>query len=144
MNKADNFYLKPGSNRTAASQTSRDAIQMLGLKRENNFKFKTSLMTRGCSKLSVEEKLNYDTKKVSERSARASRKLRRAAPIVGDKDVWLERVFRNREGETKIVFVSKLTGKAVEQEPPTGASRVIYLKESYRVKHTATAEISSM
>jgi len=139
MNRTDNFYLKPGSNRNIAKQTSRDAFQILGLKKQNNFKFKTALMIRGCSKLSFEEKINCDTKIVSERDAKASSKIKksgiRTAPIVGDKDVWVEKIFRNHEGKTKIVFVSKRTGNTVEQEPPTGASKVIYLRESYRMKN---------
>ena len=53
--------------------------------------------------------------------------------IVGDKDVWVERIYHNsNDGGTKTIFVSKQTGNKVEGEPPTGASRVFYLRESYR------------
>lgn len=95
-------------------------------------------MMKGCSKLSIGEKKYYDTKVLNDSNAKASRKMRKAGinktNIIGDEDVWIEKIFQCDEtGNTKTFFVSNRTGKKVEQEPPTGASRVIYLRESYRI-----------
>lgn len=133
----DNFYLKHGSSRRASNtQTSMDAFQILGLQRESNFRLKTEPMMKGSSKLNVKEKQNYDTKILTDSNAKNSEKMRKAGVIVmGDKDVWVEKIYHcNENGKTKVVFVSKQTGTEVEAEPPTGASRVVYLRESYRIR----------
>mmetsp|Transcript_10078 Transcript_10078/g.11781 ORF Transcript_10078/g.11781 Transcript_10078/m.11781 type:complete len:228 (+) Transcript_10078:79-762(+) len=139
LTKTDNFYLK--SKKEHIRQTSRDAFQILGLGREDNFIFKEAAMMKGCSKLDLIEKGNCDTRMVRDPEARPCTRMNKAnflrkIDIVGDKDVWVEKIYYNIEnGNKKIFFVSKQTGKKVEQEPPTGASRVIYLKESYREKN---------
>ena len=53
--------------------------------------------------------------------------------IKQDGDIWLETVFRNRKTDKKrIYFVSQKTGIRSRDEPPTGASSVVYLKNSAR------------
>jgi len=136
LTKTDNFYLK--SKKEHIRQTSRDAFQILGLGREDNFIFKAANMMTGFSKLNLIEKGNCDTRMVRDPEARPCTRMKKAnflrkVDIVGDKDIWVEKIYYNSEnGNKKIFFVSKQTGKKVEQEPPTGASRVIYLRDSYR------------
>jgi len=55
--------------------------------------------------------------------------------IYGDNDCWREAVCRcNRTGEIRIFFISELTGRKVPDEPPTGASKVLYLRDVIRDK----------
>jgi len=95
---------------------------------------------KGASQLDLNEKKIYDIKIVTDPSAKASKRMDRAGgngPIhSGDGDIWVEKMFRHREtGETRIFFISKQTGKKVKQEPPTGASTVMYLRQSYKRKN---------
>jgi len=97
---------------------------------------------KGASQLDATEKKFYDIKVVLDPSARASKKMGRAgsnAPSPsGDGDVWIEKIFRHREtGDTKIFFVSKNTGTKVKLEPPTGASNVMYLRDSYKSQNSS-------
>jgi len=90
----------------------------------------------GASYLSVDEKSFYDTKVVEDPLAKASKKTGGSlASPNGDGEVWAEKMYRNKSGKTKIFFVSKQTGEKVEEEPPTGASRVMYLRQSYKSKN---------
>ena len=53
--------------------------------------------------------------------------------IEQDGDMWFETVFRNyTNGRKRIFFVSHKTGVRRRDEPPTGASLVVYLKNSAR------------
>eukprot|EP00555_Chaetoceros_dichaeta_P002427 CAMPEP_0198251682 /NCGR_PEP_ID=MMETSP1447-20131203/2440_1 /TAXON_ID=420782 /ORGANISM="Chaetoceros dichaeta, Strain CCMP1751" /LENGTH=149 /DNA_ID=CAMNT_0043936763 /DNA_START=182 /DNA_END=631 /DNA_ORIENTATION=+ len=90
----------------------------------------------GASYLKVNEKNLYDTKVVEDPLAKASKKTggTMTSPK-GDGEVWAEKIFRNKAGETKIFFVSKQTGKKVEDEPPSGSSRVLYLRQSYKSRN---------
>jgi len=46
----------------------------------------------------------------------------------GDRDVWVEKRFQNSTtGKRRSFFCSKNTGRKVRDEPPTGASKVVYL-----------------
>ncbi len=48
--------------------------------------------------------------------------------IEGDGDLWYEVLLRSKKtGQEVSFFCSKNTGQRVRDEPPTGASRVIYL-----------------
>jgi hypothetical protein len=52
---------------------------------------------------------------------------------VGDGDVWVEKILKNpRNGNIDNFFVSTKTGTKYRHEPPTGASNVVYLKQSVR------------
>jgi len=95
---------------------------------------------KGASQLESKEKKFYDIKVVSDPNAKASKKMGKAGGNVttaeGDGDVWVEKIFRHKKtGNTKIFFVSKQTGKKNPNEPPTGASRVLYLRQSYKSKN---------
>jgi len=105
---------------------------------------KKRVYMKGASQLDAKEKKFYDTKVILDPNARASKKMSKARgstpSSVGDGDVWVEKIFRNREtGETRIFFVSKLTGKKVKFEPPTGASRVMYLRQAYKSENEMKA-----
>jgi len=53
--------------------------------------------------------------------------------IEGDGDVWVETILQHSiTGNKRIYFVSNKTGKRSRDEPPTGASQVVYLKNSAR------------
>lgn len=95
---------------------------------------------KGASQLKSKEKKFYDIKVVLDPSAKASKKMGKAGGNLvtseGDGDVWVEKIFRHRDsGERRIVFVSKQTGKKSHGEPPTGASKVLYLRQSYKDKN---------
>lgn len=47
---------------------------------------------------------------------------------VGDGDVWVEKKFQNsKTGKQRSFFLSKNTGRRVRDEPPSGASKVVFL-----------------
>jgi len=70
----------------------------------------------------------YDTKIVEDPLAKPS-KIVKGLKVVGDNDIWVEAICKNRKsGNTHIFFVSQKTGQKVRNEPPTGASHVFYLK----------------
>lgn len=55
--------------------------------------------------------------------------------IFGDNDCWREAVCRcSKTGEIRIFFISERTGRKVPDEPPTGASKVLYLRDFVREK----------
>ena len=46
-------------------------------------------------------------------------------------DVWVEEIMIHKAtGKKKVFFVSKKTGERVKDEPPSSASKVIFLKNS--------------
>jgi hypothetical protein len=96
---------------------------------------------KGASKLNVMEFPLYDTTVVHDDLAKRSKKVALAHisdDHDGDHDVWVEKVLMSKKtGKVKVFFVSKKTGKRIEGEPPSGASRVLYLKESYKGKALA-------
>jgi len=100
---------------------------------------KKRMHMKGASQLDPRERKRYDTRLVADPSAKASKKMDKAGGVVpspsGDGDIWVEKIFRHREtGETHVFFVSNLTGRRAKQEPPSGASRVMYLRQSYKKK----------
>ena len=51
--------------------------------------------------------------------------------IEGDDDVWYERQYMNKKnGKIRTYFVSSNTGNRTRDEPPTGASKVVYLSNN--------------
>jgi len=75
----------------------------------------------------------YDTKSIVDPLAKPSKIVKRLG-IVGDGDIWVESVCRNRKsGSTRLFFVSQNTGQKVRDEPPTGASQVLYLKRWWHI-----------
>lgn len=56
----------------------------------------------------------------------------------GDGDIWVEKIFiSKRTGKHRTFFISVATGRRIRDEPPTGASKVIYqddLKEMRRIE----------
>ena len=56
----------------------------------------------------------------------------------GDGDIWVEKIFvSRRSGKQRTFFVSVATGRRVRDEPPTGASKVLYqddLQELRRIE----------
>ncbi|GFH46439.1 predicted protein [Chaetoceros tenuissimus] len=56
----------------------------------------------------------------------------------GDGDIWVEKIFMSkRTGKRRIFFVSVATGRRVRDEPPTGASQIVYqddLKEMKKIE----------
>jgi len=76
---------------------------------------------------------NNDNMKNKNKKNKNARTSISASQANGDGDVWIEKYFRNRQtGKMRIFFVSKNTGKKVVGEPPTGASRVMYLRQSVK------------
>jgi len=58
------------------------------------------------------------------------------AVISGDGDVWVEILCQStKTGEIISFFKSATTGKKVSNEPPTGASHVVFLRQSYIDKY---------
>jgi len=48
--------------------------------------------------------------------------------MVGDGDVWVEKKFQNsKTGKQRSFFFSTNTGRKVRDEPPSGASKIVYL-----------------
>mmetsp|Transcript_3417 Transcript_3417/g.4771 ORF Transcript_3417/g.4771 Transcript_3417/m.4771 type:complete len:128 (+) Transcript_3417:251-634(+) len=77
----------------------------------------------------------YDIMDVHDPLARPSKHVGRSNIRLqeGDGDIWYEKVYCSpTTGQKKIYFCSQKTGKKVRDEPPSGASRVIYLNESGR------------
>jgi len=74
----------------------------------------------------------YDICFVHDPQAKKSTRVRIC--IVGDNDLWFEKIVWNeKDSEWISYFVSRNTGRMVKDEPPTGASRVIYLTYFYRM-----------
>ena len=54
-----------------------------------------------------------------------------AGMVQGDGDVWVEELLKHREtGEIRSFFFSKKTGSYAPDEPPSGASNIVYLLEN--------------
>ena len=79
---------------------------------------------------------NYDTQIIHDPHAKPSERVRRSKLLQnqeGDGDVWIETVFRSsKSGKTCTFFISQNTGRRVRDEPPTGASQVLYLRNLIR------------
>ncbi len=112
--------------------------QGLGLERQSRFKSieKIHPVMKGVSVLSINELKNYDVKAIADPTGTPSNKYKKAfkdqgnTSTKGDGDVWVEKKLVNKKtGEEVRCFVSKNTGEKVIDEPPTGASKVIFLKD---------------
>ena len=52
----------------------------------------------------------------------------------GDSDVWMEQYVMNKSGDAMVhCYRSLRLGRVVRSEPPSGASRILYLDELSRV-----------
>lgn len=78
----------------------------------------------------------FDTETVCSDMSQFSRQSKRVLKskklqqITSDGDVWYERIMKSKKtGKTKSCFVSSNTGVHVLDEPPSGASRVVYADE---------------
>mmetsp|Transcript_14934 Transcript_14934/g.17379 ORF Transcript_14934/g.17379 Transcript_14934/m.17379 type:complete len:175 (+) Transcript_14934:91-615(+) len=91
-------------------------------------------MVKGASTLKPTLRHKYDIDIISDPNATPSKKIAKSGVSpTGDGDVWVEMIFMHQTaGECPVFFVSKNTGVRVKDEPPSGASRVIFLKESER------------
>lgn len=68
--------------------------------------------------------------------ARPSKKVS-SKMISGDGDIWVEKIFQStKTGRLVRMFESTNTGRRIQSEPPSGASKVIYLTSEFvdRVK----------
>lgn len=70
----------------------------------------------------------HDISHVHDPMAKRSNKVDRGA-CMGDGDIWVEKMCQStKTGKLANYFVSTNTGKKVKDEPPTGASSVVFLK----------------
>ncbi len=106
------------------------------LRRQAAFKCSKKIpeLVKGASLLNLSEFDKYDTIKTKDPVGNPSKKVARssiAKTTNGDGDVWVEKICYTKKDRRKVtVFVSKKTGNIVQGEPPTGASKVIFLKNS--------------
>lgn len=88
----------------------------------------------------IEEPMTkYDVAKVHDPLARPSKHFNRTDAActcmanAGDHQIWIEKVLMSTKScEPRSFFVSERTELKVPDEPPTGASRVLYLRDSFR------------
>jgi len=110
------------------------------MERQTAFKadLKMAPAIKGASTLDLAEFKDYDTKIVNDPCAKNSKKVARsnlnaADGHGGDGDVWKEKVLYGKTtGNPQTFFISKNTGAKSKGEPPSGASKVIYLRMSFR------------
>jgi len=78
---------------------------------------------------------HHDIDHYHDPEARRSKRVEKAGcslGIAGDSDVWVEKLRQNtKTGKLKRVFESTNTGRKCRNEPPTGASHVVYLKIAF-------------
>ena len=77
----------------------------------------------------------YEIDKLTDPCAKSSPMMSRSnfGTINHDGDMWFETIFRNcKTGKYRTYFVSCKTGLRYRDEPPTGASAVVYLKYEAR------------
>ena len=130
-------------NVKVTSPRAKHASRPVGLiKRETKFKVEDKIkpLMKGASTLSFDEIQKYDLQCISDPIASPSAKVHKAqmggnktlpsGKITGDGEVWVEKLYMTTDGRKRTVFVSKTTGEKSLDEPPTGASKVIFLKES--------------
>jgi hypothetical protein len=83
---------------------------------------------------------SWETVSIRDPCARPSKIVRKSSHLQqltekGDGDVWVEKLYKSkRTGEYKVYFVSINTGKRSRDEPPSGASKVIYRDYDVRFK----------
>ena len=81
----------------------------------------------------------YDTEIIHDPKAKPSPTIKKAhisnkKLVYGDGDSWVEGVYDSImfPGEYRIYFQSQNTGRKILREPPTGASKVVYLRDAVR------------
>lgn len=63
--------------------------------------------------------------------ARPSKKVS-SKMISGDGDIWVEKLFQStKTGKFVRMFESTNTGRRIKGEPPSGASKVVYLRSEF-------------
>ena len=90
---------------------------------------------------------DYDIHKQNDPFARESFIVKRSRffrqKLKQDGDIWFETVFRNvNNGKARIYFVSQKTGTRRRDEPPSGASLVVYLRSSVRAARLQTRKVT--
>ena len=103
------------------------------LQRQPNFKADSKInpIMKGASALRLSQFHKYDTDVVVDPLAAPSGKVKGDNGDNGDGDVWVEEIMIHKgTGKKQAFFVSKKTGERVKDEPPSGASKVIFLKNS--------------
>ena len=99
---------------------------------------KRKQVLKGASTLNFDEFDQYDTSVVHDNECKSSEKVAKSGKegiieLEGDHDVWVEKILTSKKsGERKVYFISKKTGRRVASEPPTGATRVFYLRDSFK------------
>jgi hypothetical protein len=91
----------------------------------------------------------YDTEFLRDPMAKPSQTIKKAhicdSHVYGDGDCWYEGVYystKKQAGEHRIYFQSQKTGRKSLGEPPTGASKVLYLKWSVKERMLKRREIA--
>ena len=80
---------------------------------------------------------HHDLSHIHDPMAKRSQKIERTIRLdrkvsAGDGDIWVEKICQSsKTGKLTNFFESTNTGKKVMQEPPTGASSVIFLKNDF-------------
>jgi len=120
---------------------SREQMNTL-LMKEAPFRLQEKLnpVMKGTSTLNIREQAKYDTHAVHDCVAKPSKKVEKShIEIKGDGEVWVEKLYQHtKTRESRVFFVSKSTGRKVPDEPPSGASHVIYLRKSFIEERTNT------
>lgn len=104
-----------------------------------------AMVMKGASQLSLSEVKRYDVAQIHDPLAKPSSRAQTSGPwsVDSDQDVWIEKLLSStKTGQLQTFFESKKTGRRVRDEPPTGASKVIYLRNSYVVRKTKQTENS--
>ena len=110
------------------------------MKRQAAFRgaHKRKQVLKGASTLNFNEFEQYDTSIVHDHESKSSEKVAKSGiddiiHLEGDHDVWVEKILISKKtGKPKVFFISKKTGQKVANEPPTGATRVFYLRDSFK------------
>ena len=97
---------------------------------------------KGASALDLRDIAKYDVQNCHESVAKPSKIAERnGCDMRGDDDVWIEKRLVHKEtGRARSFFFSKKTGRRVPDEPPSGASKVLYLKTQPQEVKTNLAE----
>ena len=79
---------------------------------------------------------HHDVQQLNDPCGKQSKKMDRAnmesIKTDGDGDVWVQKLIQStRTGRLKLIFQSANTGKRVKNEPPSGASKVVYLNQAF-------------
>lgn len=98
--------------------------------------FQQRTLLKGTSQINRTEKQLYDHISYNtDATSKPSRRVQKSyLDIVPDQNTWIEKPFRNlKNGEMVVMFVNSSDGRKVE-EPPSGASHVLYMRNSVRTR----------